>query len=260
MRVTGGSHGFVHPKILYHKFSSIIDRGRVAAQGSYPRKENELYTVTFQNKRAPGAFDKLISPFTARVHPDDDATTLVDILCKEKKLKEAKIFLEEADGIGGTLRCLGIGPGSAIPWDLAFRGGGGNDWQGGGSKGKMSVGAGGRIKQSIIHDENPADYWCDSRAVLLNVTFLTPTLFEWFTGMACPPSPITMETYQEMGYPMFEITDEVPSDISSDFEKVKSVSAFKDLSGAEKKYKSEIEDPSIRPNCLHCKIREQKCM
>jgi hypothetical protein len=69
-----------------------------------------------------------------------------------------------------------------------------------------------------------------------------------------------METYQEMGYPMFEITDEVPSDISGDFEKVKSVSAFKDLSGAEKKYKCEIEDPSIRPNCLHCKIREQKCM
>jgi len=69
-----------------------------------------------------------------------------------------------------------------------------------------------------------------------------------------------METYQEMGYPMFEITDEVLSDISGDFEKVKSVSVFKDLSGAEQKYKSEIEDPSIRLNCLYCKIREQKCM
>ncbi|KIM97092.1 hypothetical protein OIDMADRAFT_32125 [Oidiodendron maius Zn] len=124
----------------------------------------------------------------------------------------------------------------------------------------MSVGVGGKIKQSIIQDENPADYWCDSRAALLNVTFLSPPLFEKVTGMACPPSPITMETYQEIGYPMFSITDEVPSNIFGDFEKVKPLSKFNDLPGAPAKDESNIEDTGIGPKCQLCKTREQRCI
>lgn len=228
------------------------------SQGSYPRRENELYTVHFQCRRDCSGPE--VPPFAARIHPDDDANTVVSIICKEKQLEEARVHLDNGNQIGGTLRGYGIGPGSTITWSYVFRGGGNNGWQGGGPKGRMSVGAGGKIKQSIFPDKNPSDYWCESKAAILNVTFLTPSLFERVTEMACPPSPITMETYQEMGYPMFTFTDEVPSDIYGDFEKVKSVSQFEDLPGTEQKEQWGIEDIGIRLNCLYCKARDQKCM
>lgn len=87
----------------------------------------------------------------------------------------------------------------------------------------MSVGAGGRIKQSILEDMTEVTFW-DSRApTLLNISILNAALFEQIVGMLAPPSPIAFQTYRRYRIPFYEVTNEPRSSVAGNFEKVASV-------------------------------------
>jgi len=65
----------------------------------------------------------------------------------------------------------------------------------------MDVGAGGKIRQHIVPDEEDARSWNVERACLINVQILDANSFASITGFAAPPSPISFNTYIERGMP-----------------------------------------------------------
>lgn len=100
-------------------------------------------------------------------------------------------------------------------------GGAGAEWNP--EEAVMSVGAGGRIKQSILEDMTEVTFW-DSRApTLLNISILNAALFEQIVGLLAPPSPISFQTYRRYRIPFYEVANEPGSSVAGNFEKVASV-------------------------------------
>jgi hypothetical protein len=87
----------------------------------------------------------------------------------------------------------------------------------------MSLAAGGLIKQSINADPYPASIWDPESTIMFNVQLLNSESFMAITGRAPPSSPIDAKTYQQYGYPFFDIWNEELSGVKGDFEVVKSV-------------------------------------
>ncbi|KAK0106277.1 hypothetical protein ONS96_003917 [Cadophora gregata f. sp. sojae] len=86
----------------------------------------------------------------------------------------------------------------------------------------MSIAAGGLIKQSIAEDIYPAEDWDTENSIIANVQLINSAVFESFTGLKPPPTPITAATYAKTGFPYFSIYEE-PTGIHGKFEGLKSV-------------------------------------
>ncbi|KAK5199828.1 hypothetical protein LTR47_001715 [Exophiala xenobiotica] len=97
---------------------------------------------------------------------------------------------------------------------LRMRGGGGprpNNCR------EMGIAVGGFIEQGIVHDPYPAAAWNTAATVVFNVQILNASTFEAVTGILAPETPITMETYSNLGLPFFELPEE-KSGISGRFD------------------------------------------
>lgn len=69
----------------------------------------------------------------------------------------------------------------------------------------LSVGAGGNIVQHIERDYNDARIWDVAGSKLLNVQLIDSRTFKLVTGLEPPESPITPETYKQMGLPFYQL-------------------------------------------------------
>ncbi|KAI1611209.1 integral membrane protein [Exophiala viscosa] len=87
---------------------------------------------------------------------------------------------------------------------------------------EMGLAAGGSIKQVIVPDGYPVATWHKSATIVFNVQLLDAANFEAVTGLLAPETPITMDTYAELGLPFFKL-HEHPSGVHASFEQVKSV-------------------------------------
>ncbi|KIV87468.1 hypothetical protein PV11_03011 [Exophiala sideris] len=101
-----------------------------------------------------------------------------------------------------------------------------SEWLIGGGPGpspeEIGLAAGGSIKQAIVPDEFPAANWHKSATIVFNAQLLDAASFEAVTGVPAPETPITMETYANLGLPFFKLHEE-QSDVHGSFEQVKSV-------------------------------------
>ncbi|KAK6542244.1 hypothetical protein TWF694_006207 [Orbilia ellipsospora] len=97
----------------------------------------------------------------------------------------------------------------------------------------LSIGAGAKIKQTIIEDSVDPNEWGVTASRTFNITILDPSYFEQISGMAAPPTPINYTTYRKLGLPFFDIYNEPDSKVSGDFSKVKSVRELDQMNGVE---------------------------
>ncbi len=72
----------------------------------------------------------------------------------------------------------------------------------------MGIAVGGLIEQAIFRDPYPAAAWNAAATVVFNVQILNSSTFEAITGTPAPDTPITMDTYTELGLPFFELPEE----------------------------------------------------
>lgn len=87
----------------------------------------------------------------------------------------------------------------------------------------MSLAPGGLIKQTINPDLYPASTWSTDSSILFNVQLLNSASFFAVTGRAPPATPIDAKTYNNYGYPFFDIWNEELSGIKGEFGGIKSV-------------------------------------
>ncbi|OAL23721.1 hypothetical protein AYO20_10926 [Fonsecaea nubica] len=100
---------------------------------------------------------------------------------------------------------------------------------------EMGLAAGGKIKQVIVYDDRPAEMWHKTATVAFNVQILNASAFESVTGLPPPETPITMETYAELGLPFFKLYEEDLGDVvHGPLDNVKSIG---EMDG--------VEDPSF---------------
>ena len=69
----------------------------------------------------------------------------------------------------------------------------------------LGIGAGGTIIQNIEPDTNDPRIWDVASSKILNVQIIDSRTFKLVTGLPPPPSPITAETYAQMGLPFFQL-------------------------------------------------------
>jgi hypothetical protein len=105
--------------------------------------------------------------------------------------------------------------GSTIHLVLPIRGGGR-------SLPKMSIAAGGRIKQVVKKDKSP-NRWIGTHTTVFNVQILNSAVYQSVTGIPAPSCPISMDTYKQHGFPFFNIPEE-STGISGGFGTLKSIS------------------------------------
>ena len=96
---------------------------------------------------------------------------------------------------------------------------------------QMAIAAGGSIRQTIRRDPYRSHDWHKNAVIVFNVQILNSDVFECITGHEPPPSPITAQTYAELGLPFFTIEDKA-SGVSGAFDKVQSVA---EICGQEEK-------------------------
>jgi len=99
----------------------------------------------------------------------------------------------------------------------------------------MSLAAGGLIKQSINADTYPASIWDPESTIMFNIQLLNSESFMAVTGRAPPSSPIDAKTYQQHGYPFFDIWNEELSGVKGNFGVVKSVGEIDESKAKAKK-------------------------
>lgn len=121
----------------------------------------------------------------------------------------------------------------------------------------MGIAAGGTIKQSIVEDKNDPRQWNTDKARLINVQIVNSVWFEEITGMAMPPTPISMETYASTGLPFFDIYNETPSDVAGSFAAVRTVS---EMDAAKGTRADMVYDPTKQQICGICSVRMRDCM
>ncbi len=68
----------------------------------------------------------------------------------------------------------------------------------------LGVGAGGRVVQAIQRDMNSPRIWDVASAKILNLQIVDSATFRRVTGLDPPPTPISAQTYQQMGLPFYQ--------------------------------------------------------
>jgi len=86
----------------------------------------------------------------------------------------------------------------------------------------MGIAKGGKIEQVIRTDPYPPSQWNSEHTMAFNVQLLNSNAFQQVTGLPPPETPVTAMCYAKQGLPFFDMYEE-QSDISGDFDKVKSV-------------------------------------
>ena len=86
----------------------------------------------------------------------------------------------------------------------------------------MGIAAGGSIQQTVTTDPYLPEMWHKEAVIVFNVQILNAGVFESVTNRKAPTSPITAQTYANLGLPFFSLEDK-PSGISGAFSNVKSV-------------------------------------
>ncbi|KAF2246981.1 hypothetical protein BU26DRAFT_567307 [Trematosphaeria pertusa] len=77
----------------------------------------------------------------------------------------------------------------------------------------LGVGAGGSIEQHIERDTHDPRIWDVANSKLLNIQIVDATTFRTVTGLNPPETPISAQTYQEIGLPFFKLwRDELSAD------------------------------------------------
>ena len=79
--------------------------------------------------------------------------------------------------------------------------------------GRMSLGAGGKIRQKIYPDPYGMDVWEQSRPARAVVRIFDSAQFRAATGRDAPASPIDAQTYASLGLPWFELYEEDRADL-----------------------------------------------
>ena len=88
---------------------------------------------------------------------------------------------------------------------------------------RMGLGAGGKIKQYIVEDENDARLWDVANYKILNVQIINSVDFHIVTGVRPLPTPIDARTYADEGLPFFKSYREKSSTVSGAFDDIKGV-------------------------------------
>lgn len=101
-----------------------------------------------------------------------------------------------------TLSHFGITNGCTIYVMHKMRGGGNT----GPTAKRMALGTGGAISQNIEHDQQPPGIWDIPRAICINIQIINTLDFEDATGLVAPPTPISFDTYKNLGIPFFNTT------------------------------------------------------
>lgn len=72
----------------------------------------------------------------------------------------------------------------------------------------MGLGRGGEIEQKIYPDPHGFDVWKEKPMAVDIIYLVSSEDFKQVTGYDAPPTPVTFETYQQYGYPWFELHDQ----------------------------------------------------
>jgi hypothetical protein len=72
----------------------------------------------------------------------------------------------------------------------------------------FGIAAGGHISQKINRDPLSAWAYDASSATHLHLTVISAAYFTQITGLPCPPSPISLQTYLELKLPWYSLYDE----------------------------------------------------
>ncbi|KAH7176746.1 hypothetical protein EDB81DRAFT_632596, partial [Dactylonectria macrodidyma] len=77
----------------------------------------------------------------------------------------------------------------------------------------LGIGAGGNIAQHIERDAHDPAIWDVASSKLLNIQIIDSTTFRSVTGLSPPETPISAQTYQQLGLPFFKLwRDEAKED------------------------------------------------
>lgn len=110
---------------------------------------------------------------------------------------------------------------------------------------QLGIAPGGLIKQCIIEDPYPASIWDADRAISFNVQILNLEVFQQFTGMAPPATPISAQTYISQGLPFFDIYNE-HSKVEGNFKNIKSVAMIDtEKRGKKRKYDERVDESPV---------------
>jgi hypothetical protein len=92
----------------------------------------------------------------------------------------------------------------------------------------MGIAAGGAIRQKIYPDRFGIDTWDPNNRGTVTVHVLNGERYAQVTGRKPPPTPISVETYLERGFPWFELYDEDRGDVAAPdpLKRIKSVDAI----------------------------------
>jgi len=91
---------------------------------------------------------------------------------------------------------------------------------------EMGIAAGGNIKQQLFQDTYGVESWDPNRRRSFKIHMVNSMDYKAITGQDPPPSPITIETYQNTGLPWFSHYDETA-------QSVKNAGSFGNLLGVE---------------------------
>jgi hypothetical protein len=108
---------------------------------------------------------------------------------------------------------------------------------------EMGLGAGGKMKQKIYPDPHGIDTWDSENSGRVYVHIVNSLMYREITGHEPPETPITAKTYQQHGYPWFDLYDDHLRDIQAP-DALKQVKSIKEMD-AEKGFKPQQDDSSV---------------
>lgn len=90
---------------------------------------------------------------------------------------------------------------------------------------EMGLAAGGKMKQKIYPDPHGLVTWDENNFGRVYVHIVNSMMYREITGKEPPPTPVTAKTYNQYGFPWFDLYDDKMGDIAApeDLKKVKTV-------------------------------------
>jgi hypothetical protein len=124
----------------------------------------------------------------------------------------------------------------------------------------MGVAPGACIQQQILKDPHSFAHWRTERSVLVSVQILNSVAFEMLTGMLPPPSPITVKSYLDAGYPFYSFysEDAASSAGQRNFSRIRSIADLDVVDGKIEFGTSVAESRKVA--CTVCHVRLCDCM
>ena len=107
----------------------------------------------------------------------------------------------------------------------------------------MGLAAGGKMKQKIYPDPHGLATWNENHFGRVYVHIVNSLMYREITGQEPPPTPVTARTYNQYGFPWFDLYDDKLGDIVAlaDLKKVKTVKEM----DQEKGFTPQQDDTSI---------------